>query len=126
MILNNSREHIEEMYYAVLPAEKAEHHETLYFWFSNYASRGFPSDYGWSNREQDKKYATKEILMEFLHNTLALEVDRGHWSLDEVEGVQIHKVIEKTITTTEDTLENYGAGIKEIKKLGKQRYGWDV
>ena len=124
--MNNSREHIEEMYYAVLPAEKAEHHETLYFWFSNYASRGFPSDYGWSNREQDKKYATKEILMEFLHNTLALEVDRGHWSLDEVEGVQIHKVIEKTITTTEDTLENYGAGIKEIKKLGKQRYGWDV
>jgi hypothetical protein len=121
-----TREHIEEMYYAVLPAEKAEHHETLYFWFSNYASRGFPSDYGWSNREQDKKYATKEILMEFLHNTLALEVDRGHWSLDEVEGVQIHKVIEKTITTTEDTLENYGAGIKEIKKLGKQRYGWDV
>ena len=124
--MNNSREHIEEMYYAVLPAEKAEHHETLYFWFSNYASRGFPSDYGWSNREQDKKYATKEILMEFLHNTLALEVDRGHWSLDEVEGVQIHKVIEKTITTTEDTLENYGAGIKEIKKLVKQRYGWDV
>jgi len=124
--MNNSREHIEEMYYAVLPAEKAEHHETLYFWFSNYASRGFPSDYGWSNREQDKKYATKEILMEFLHNTLALEVDRGHWSLDEVEGVQIHKVIEKTITTTEDILENYGAGIKEIKKLGKQRYGWDV
>lgn len=124
--MNNSREHIEEMYYAVLPAEKAEHHETLYFWFSNYASRGFPSDYGWSNREQDKKYATKETLMEFLHNTLALEVDRGHWSLDEVEGVQIHKVIEKTITTTEDTLENYGAGIKEIKKLGKQRYGWDV
>jgi hypothetical protein len=121
-----TREHIEEMYYAVLPAEKAEHHETLYFWFSNYASRGFPSDYGWSNREQDKKYATKETLMEFLHNTLALEVDRGHWSLDEVEGVQIHKVIEKTITTTEDTLENYGAGIKEIKKLGKQRYGWDV
>jgi hypothetical protein len=121
-----TREHIEEMYYAVLPAEKAEHHETLYFWFSNYASRGFPSDYGWSNREQDKKYASKEILMEFLHNTLALEVDRGHWSLDEVEGVQIHKVIEKTITTTEDTLENYGAGIKEIKKLGKQRYGWDV
>ena len=85
---------------------------------------GFPSDYGWSNREQDKKYASKEILMEFLHNTLALEVDRGHWSLDEVEGVQIHKVIEKTITTTEDTLENYGAGIKEIKKLGKKRYGW--
>lgn len=122
--MNNSREHIEEMYYAVLPAEKAEHHETLYFWFSNYASRGFPSDYGWSNREQDKKYASKEILMEFLHNTLALEVDRGHWSLDEVEGVQIHKVIEKTITTTEDTLENYGADIKEIKKLGKQRYGW--
>lgn len=122
--MNNSREHIEEMYYAVLPAEKAEHHETLYFWFSNYASRGFPSDYGWSNREQDKKYAAKEILMEFLHNTLALEVDRGHWSLDEVEGVQIHKVIEKTITTTEDTLENYGAGIKEIKKLGKQKYGW--
>ena len=121
-----TREHIEEMYYAVLPAEKAEHHETLYFWFSNYASRGFPSDYGWSNREQDKKYASKEILMEFLHNTLALEVDRGHWSLEEVEGVQIHKVIEKTITTTEDTLENYGAGIKEIKKLGKQRYGWDV
>lgn len=121
-----TREHIEEMYYAVLPAEKAEHHETLYFWFSNYASRGFPSDYGWSNREQDKKYATKEILMEFLHNTLALEVDRGHWSLDEVEGVQIHKVIEKTITTTEDTLENYGAGIKKIKKLGKKRYGWDV
>ena len=121
-----TREHVEEMYYAVLPAEKAEHHETLYFWFSNYASRGFPSDYGWSNREQDKKYATKETLMEFLHNTLALEVDRGHWSLDEVEGVQIHKVIEKTITTTEDTLENYGAGIKEIKKLGKQRYGWDV
>lgn len=121
-----TREHIEEMYYAVLPAEKAEHHETLYFWFSNYASRGFPSDYGWSNREQDKKYASKEILMEFLHNTLALEVDRGHWSLDEVEGVQIHKVIEKTITTTEDTLENYGAGIKEIKKLGKKRYGWDV
>ena len=120
-----TREHIEEMYYAVLPAEKAEHHETLYFWFSNYASRGFPSDYGWSNREQDKKYASKEILMEFLHNTLALEVDRGHWSLDEVEGVQIHKVIEKTITTTEDTLENYGAGIKEIKKLGKQRYGWE-
>ena len=119
-----TREHIEEMYYAVLPAEKAEHHETLYFWFSNYASRGFPSDYGWSNREQDKKYASKEILMEFLHNTLALEVDRGHWSLDEVEGVQIHKVIEKTITTTEDTLENYGAGIKEIKKLGKKRYGW--
>ena len=114
------------MYYAVLPAEKAEHHETLYFWFSNYASRGFPSDYGWSNRKQDKKYATKEILLEFLHNTLALEVDRGHWSLDEVEGVQIHKVIEKTITTTEDTLENYGAGIKEIKKLGKKRYGWDV
>jgi len=124
--MNNSREHIEEMYYAVLPAEKAEHHETLYFWFSNYASRGFPSDYGWSNREQDKKYASKEILMEFLHNTLALEVDRGHWSLEEVEGVQIHKVIEKTITTTEDTLENYGAGIKEIKKLGKERYGWDV
>ena len=124
--MNNSREHIEEMYYAVLPAEKAEHHETLYFWFSNYASRGFPSDYGWSNREQDKKYATKETLMEFLHNTLALEVDRGHWSLDEVEGVQIHKVIEKTITTTEDTLENYGAGIKEIKKLGKKRYGWYV
>lgn len=124
--MNNSREHIEEMYYAVLPAEKAEHHETLYFWFSNYASRGFPSDYGWSNREQDKKYASKEILMEFLHNTLALEVDRGHWSLEEVEGVQIHKVIEKTITTTEDTLENYGAGIKEIKKLGKQRYGWEV
>ena len=122
--MNNKREHIEEMYYAVLPAEKAEHHETLYFWFSNYASRGFPSDYGWSNREQDKKYASKEILMEFLHNTLALEVDRGHWSLDEVEGVQIHKVIEKTITTMEDTLENYGAGIKEIKKLGKQRYGW--
>ena len=122
----NSREHIEEMYYAVLPAEKAEHHETLYFWFSNYASRGFPSDYGWSNREQDKKYASKETLMEFLHNTLALEVDRGHWSLDEVEGVQIHKVIEKTITTTEDTLENYGAGIKEIEELGKQRYGWDV
>lgn len=122
--MNNSREHIEEMYYAVLPAEKAEHHETLYFWFSNYASRGFPSDYGWSNREQDKKYAAKEILLEFLHNTLALEVDRGHWSLDEVEGVQIHKVIEKTITTTEDTLENYGAGIKEIKKLGKKRYGW--
>ena len=121
-----TREHIEEMYYAVLPAEKAEHHETLYFWFSNYASRGFPSDYGWSNREQDKKYASKEILMEFLHNTLALEVDRGHWSLDEVEGVQIHKVIEKTITTTEDIIENYGAGIKEIKKLGKQRYGWDV
>ena len=121
-----TREHIEEMYYAVLPAEKAEHHETLYFWFSNYASRGFPSDYGWSNREQDKKYASKEILMEFLHNTLALEVDRGHWSLDEVEGVQIHKVIEKTITTTEDTLENYGAGIKEIKKLGKKRYGWNV
>ena len=121
-----TREHIEEMYYAVLPAEKAEHHETLYFWFSNYASRGFPSDYGWSNREQDKKYASKEILMEFLHNTLALEVDRGHWSLEEVEGVQIHKVIEKTITTTEDTLENYGAGIKEIKKLGKHRYGWDV
>ena len=121
-----TREHIEEMYYAVLPAEKAEHHETLYFWFSNYASRGFPSDYGWSNREQDKKYASKEILMEFLHNTLALEVDRGHWSLDEVEGVQIHKVIEKTITTTEDTLENYGAGIKEIKNLGKKRYGWDV
>ena len=120
----NSREHIEEMYYAVLPAEKAEHHETLYFWFSNYASRGFPSDYGWSNREQDKKYASKETLMEFLHNTLALEVDRGHWSLDEVEGVQIHKVIEKTITTTEDTLENYGAGIKEIEELGKQRYGW--
>lgn len=124
--MNNSREHIEEMYYAVLPAEKAEHHETLYFWFSNYASRGFPSDYGWSNREQDKKYASKETLMEFLHNTLALEVDRGHWSLDEVEGVQIHKVIEKTITTTEDTLENYGAGIKEIEELGKQRYGWDV
>ena len=122
----NSREHIEEMYYAVLPAEKAEHHETLYFWFSNYASRGFPSDYGWSNREQDKKYASKETLMEFLHNTLALEVDRGHWSLDEVEGVQIHKVIEKTITTTEDTLEDYGAGIKEIEELGKQRYGWDV
>ncbi len=122
--MNNSREHIEEMYYAVLPAEKAEHHETLYFWFSNYASRGFPSDYGWSNREQDKKYASKETLMEFLHNTLALEVDRGHWSLEEVEGVQIHKVIEKTITTTEDTLENYGAGIKEIEELGKQRYGW--
>ncbi len=96
--MNNSREHIEEMYYAVLPAEKAEHHETLYFWFTNYASRGFPSDYGWSNREQDKKYASKETLMEFLHNTLALEVDRGHWSLEEVEGVQIHKVIEKTIT----------------------------
>lgn len=124
--MNNSREHIEEMYYAVLPTEKAEHHETLYFWFSNYASRGFPSDYGWSNREQDKKYASKETLMEFLHNTLALEVDRGHWSLEEVEGVQIHKVIEKTITTTEDTLENYGAGIKEIEELGKQRYGWDV
>ena len=120
----DKREHIEEMYYAVLPAEKAEHHETLYFWFSNYSSRGFPSDYGWSNREQDKKYASKEILLQFLHNTLALEVDRGHWSLDEVEGVQIHKVLEKTITTTEDTLENYGAGIKEIKKLGKQKYGW--
>ena len=121
----DKREHIEEMYYAVLPAEKAEQHETLYFWFSNYASRGFPNDYGWSNREQDKKYASKEILMEFLHNTLALEVDRGNWSLEEVEGVQIHKVIEKTITTTEDTLENYGAGIKEIEKLGKERYGWD-
>ena len=120
-----TREHIEEMYYAVLPAEKAEHHETLYFWFSNYASRGFPSDYGWSNREQDKKYASKEILLEFLHNTLALEVDRGHWSLEEVEGVQIHKVIEKTITTTEDTLENYGAGIEKIKKIGKKRYGWE-
>ena len=44
-------------------------------------------------------------------------------TLDEVEGVQIHKVIEKTITTTEDTLENYGAGIKEIKKLGKKDMG---
>ena len=92
-----------EFYYAMLPASGNESGTgDLYFWFSNTASRGIPSDYGWSTRPEDVKhgYASKETLLEFLNNTLALDIDRGTWSMDEATAVQIFKVTEKVVTTT--------------------------
>ena len=74
------RETVEEFYYAMLPASGNESGTgDLYFWFSNTARRGMPSDYGWSTRPEDviHGYATKEILLDFLHTTLALDIDRG-------------------------------------------------
>lgn len=121
-----NKENVIEYYYAVLPAEKAEHHETLYFWFTDNSLNGFPDDYGWSNRPKDKKFADKERMMKFLHNTLAFELARGHWSIEEVEGVEIHKVVEKTIVNVVESPADFDVGAKEIKKLCKQRYGSEV
>ena len=102
------KEHVEEFYYAMLPASGNESGTgDLYFWFSNTARRGMPSDYGWSTRPEDviHGYATKEILLDFLHTTLALDIDRGTWSMAEATAVQIFKVTEKTVTTTEVELD---------------------
>ena len=87
-----------------------------------------PSDYGWSTRPEDviHGYATKEILLDFLHTTLALDIDRGTWSMAEATAVQIFKVTEKTVTTTSVALEpSIKVKESEITEIGECEYGWN-
>lgn len=119
-----------EFYYAMLPASGNESGTgDLYFWFSNMARRGIPSDYGWSTRPEDVKHgysSSKETLLEFLHNTLALDIDRGTWSMEEATAVQIFKVTEKVVTTTEVALEpSIKVEESEITEVGEEKYGWN-
>ena len=119
-----------DYYYAMLPASGNESGTgDLYFWFSNTARRGIPSDYGWSTRPDDVKHgysSSKDTLMEFLHNTLALDIDRGTWSMDEATAVQIFKVTEKTVTTTEVALEpSIKVKESEITEIGEEKYCWN-
>lgn len=119
-----------EFYYAMLPASGNESGTgDLYFWFSNMARRGIPSDYGWSTRPEDVKHgysSSKDTLLEFLHNTLALDIDRGTWSMAEATAVQIFKVTEKVVTTTEVALEpSIKVEESEITEVGEEKYGWN-
>jgi hypothetical protein len=129
MATPKAKEHVEEFYYAMLPASGNESGTgDLYFWFSNTARRGMPSDYGWSTRPEDviHGYATKEILLDFLHTTLALDIDRGTWSMAEATAVQIFKVTEKTVTTTEVELDpSIKVKESEITEIGECEYGWN-
>lgn len=118
-----------EYYYAMIPASKNESGTgDLYFWFSNTARRGIPSDYGWSPDPEDvvHGYADKKTLLEFLRNTLALEIDRGAWSMNEATAVQIFKVTEKIVTTTEVKLvPSIKVKEAEITEIGECEYGWN-
>ena len=116
-------------YYAMIPASKNESGTgDLYFWFSKTVRHGIPSDYGWSPKPEDvvHGYADKDTLLEFLHNTLALDIDRGAWNMDEATAVQIFKVTEKTVTTTEVALvPSIKVKKSEITEIGECEYGWN-
>ena len=117
-----------EKYYAKFPAS-ANHddHCDLYFWFSRTACRGIPSDYGWSPRPGDVEhgYLDKDTLLRWLTNTMALEIDRGNWTLEEVAAIEIHKVSETVVTTSDDEIDESVKHIEDaIFEIGSEQYGW--
>ena len=119
-----------EYYYAMLPASKNESKTgDLYFWSTHCSVRGIPSDYGWSPDPEDAKegyHTSKRDLIEKLVNTLALDIDRGKWSMEEATSVEIYKVTEKVVTTTEVTVEPANQVTeKAITEIGEEKYCWN-
>jgi hypothetical protein len=117
----------EEKYYAKFPASaNNEEHCDLYFWYSHMARRGIPSDYGWTDDPNDVEYGDKETLMEFLYHTLALEIDRGNWSLEDVASIEIHKVVENIVVETDDQIDSDTKVSQDsITEIGEYTYGWN-
>lgn len=134
-----------ERYYAVIPAEKNnDEHETLYFWYGRFARRGIPDDYGWSPLEGDQSIDDWESLREFLENTIALDMDRGDCDEDFAKNVEIHRIVtktetvseetvvngkkktvRKTVETEEDELSDHKLSMDRINEIGEEKYGWN-
>lgn len=116
-----------EKYYAKLPASSnKEDHCDLYFWFSHMARRGIPSDYGWTDDPKDVECSDKDTLMEFLTNTLASGIDCGDWSMEDVDAIEIHKVVETVVTETTDEVDPTVKVSKDtITEIGEYKYGWN-
>jgi hypothetical protein len=90
------------------------------------ARRGIPSDYGWTDDPNDVEYGDKETLMEFLYHTLALEIDRGNWSLEDVASIEIHKVVENIVVETDDQIDSDTKVSQDsITEIGEYTYGWN-
>ena len=70
-------------------------------------------------------YLDKDTLLRWLTNTMALEIDRGNWSLEEVAAIEIHKVSETVVTTSEDEIDESVKHIEDaIFEIGSEKYGW--
>ena len=126
----NTTTTVNEYYYAMIPASKNESGTgDLFFWTSNTACRGIPGNYGWSPRPEDAVHGyrrNKGDLIEVLVNTLALDIARGDWSIDEATAVEIRKVTEHIVKTTEEKVDPT-AKVTEaaLIEVGNEKYGWN-
>lgn len=113
-------------YYAVITSKYTTAGDTLYFWHTNFARRGIPSDYGWSSRPSDKTVDDSlENLQYFLNNTLALDIDRGDWDEDEIPHIEIRKISTQKIITEVDEPTTETVSMDKITEIGEEEYGWN-
>lgn len=132
-------------YYAIIPGSKTDDGKTLYFWTGRSARRGIPSSYGWSDRPEDKCLMDQSTLLEFLYHTLILDIDQGEAEMDEVDIIEIYRVVNKTEVISEDvtnengkkttikkTLETVTDELTDIKlskgrleDIGEEEFGWN-